>query len=251
MSDARLAIVTGTSSGIGTAVARALLADAWRVVGVARRVAPLEHQSYQHLRADLRDIGSLSRSTEPSLTALLRDPRWRRIGLVNNAADPGLLGQIPHLDVRRLAEVFAVNVAAPIWFMGLVLRLAPPDASIRIVNISSGAAGRAIPGLGAYGSSKAALRMTGMVLAAELEAAADPSLRGRDVTILSYEPGTVDTPMQASARTQPVDVLPSVGMFVDFKNASRLVPPEAPAREITAFLENGAGPRFQERRIGA
>ena len=43
----KLALVTGTSSGIGTAVARLLLEGSWTVVGVARRAAQLDHPRYR------------------------------------------------------------------------------------------------------------------------------------------------------------------------------------------------------------
>jgi NAD(P)-dependent dehydrogenase (short-subunit alcohol dehydrogenase family) len=179
------------------------------------------------------------------------ETRLQRIGLVNNAADPGLLGPIAQLDARRLPGVFATNTVAPVWLMGHLVRHAPAAAAIRIVNVSSGAALNAFPGLGAYGASKAALRMAGMVLATELENAADPALRARDIAIVSYEPGTVDTPMQHFARSQPVDILPSREIFVRFATERRLVPPEAPAREIADFLEGEARQRFTERRFGA
>jgi NAD(P)-dependent dehydrogenase (short-subunit alcohol dehydrogenase family) len=251
MADHRLAVVTGTSSGIGLATARALRDGGWHVVGIARREAPIDATGYEHIRADLRDVASLPKIVEPRLTAAMRDAAWRRVGLVNNAADSGLLGPVARLDLSRLPDVFAVNLSAPLWMIGALLRLAPREASVRIVNVSSGAAVRGVAGLAAYGSSKAALRMAGMVLAAEVDAGVDSDLRGRDVAVLSYEPGTVDTPMQANAREQSADVLPSVGMFVGFKKGDQLVPPEAPAREIVAFLERPAAPRFLERRLGA
>lgn len=246
----KLAIVTGSTSGIGHAVVRGLLDRGWRVLGAARRPSAIEHDAYEHARVDLRDIDALDATLGQRLTTLLGDRTLARVGLVNNAADPALLGPIATLDARRLAPVFATNVGAPIWFMGALVRLAPPTASLRIVNVSSGAATRAFPGLATYGSSKAALRMAGMALAAELESDTNTAHRERDVAVLSYEPGAVDTPMQTWARSQPTDVLPSRELFLRFEAEHILVPPEAPAGEIISFLESERGPRFQERRLG-
>ena len=245
-----LAVVTGTTSGIGHAVARTLLERGWRVLGVARRASGIEHDAYEHVRTDLHDIDAVDAALTPRLTTLFPDRALGRVGLVNNAADPALLGPVTTLDTRRLASVFAANVAAPIWLMSALVRLVPPAVPLRIVNVSTGAAVRAFPGLAAYGSSKAALRMAGMALAAELETAADTMLRERDITVLSYEPGTVDTPMQAWARSQSVDVLPSRDLFLRFDAERLLVPPEAPAAEIVAFLESESAARFEERRLG-
>lgn len=247
----KLAVVTGTTSGIGHAVARWLLGQGWFVLGAARRPSAIEHDSYEHLPVDLSDIDALDAVLTPRLTALLAERTLARVGLVNNAADPALLGPIATLDAHRLAAVFATNVAAPIWLMSALLRLAPTAVPLRIVNVSTGAAVRAFPGLAAYGSSKAALRMAGMALAAELDSAADATLRQRDVGVLSYEPGTVDTPMQAWARSQPIDLLPSRDLFLRFEAERLLVSPEAPAGEIGSFLESERVPRFQERRLGA
>jgi benzil reductase ((S)-benzoin forming) len=247
----KLAVVTGTTSGIGNAVASGLLERGWRVLGVARRPSAIEHDAYEHARVDLHDIDALDAALAPRLTTILADRSLARVALVNNAADPALLGPVSDIDARRLAAVFATNVAAPIWLMAAIVRLAPPMVPLRIANVSTGAAVRAFPGLAAYGSSKAALRMAGMALAEELDTAADPERRERDIAVLSYEPGTVDTPMQAWARSQPADVLPSRDLFVRFEAERLLVPPEAPAREIVGFLESERAPRFQERRLGS
>jgi NAD(P)-dependent dehydrogenase (short-subunit alcohol dehydrogenase family) len=144
-----------------------------------------------------------------------------------------------------------VNVVAPMWLMGCVVRHAPVDAALRIVNVSSGAAVRAFPGLAAYSASKAALRMAGMVLAAELDSPLRTTRAPADTAILSYEPGIVDTEMQRSARTRPLDEYPWGQLFRDFAADGRLVSPEAPAADIVSFLESDAQPRFAERRLGA
>ena len=242
----RLAVVTGTTSGVGQAVARTLLERDWRVLGLARRGSSIAHTSYEHLQVDLRDLEALTGPVESRLTTLLTDSSLLRVALVNNAADPALLGPIATLDARRLGDALAVNVTAPVWLMSAIVRLASQTAAVRIVNVSSGAAVRAFPGLAAYGASKAALRLAGMVMAAE----ADPTRFAGGFSVLSYEPGTVDTPMQAYARAQSPAVLPSVELFVRFAAERQLVSPDAPAREIADFLESDGTAPFVERRLG-
>ncbi len=72
-------------------------------------------------------------------------------------------------DPVEMQRVYAVNVSAPVWLMGWIVDQAARSAAVRIVNVSSGAASKAIPGLGVYAGTKAALRMAGMVLACELD----------------------------------------------------------------------------------
>ncbi|HYR36572.1 MAG TPA: SDR family NAD(P)-dependent oxidoreductase, partial [Burkholderiales bacterium] len=159
-------------------------------------------------------------------------------GLVNNAA-VGLAGRVQTLDAAELARSFELNTVVPLWLMGFVLKRA--KAPVRVVNVSSGAAQRPFPGLAAYCASKAALRMAGMSVAAE---------DARELHILSYEPGVVDTEMQLATRSKPLDEFPWGETFRRYHADGRLVPPERPAGEIVEFLEAAGGERFVEARLG-
>jgi len=248
MSAEPTAIVTGTSAGLGEAVARQLLERGWSVIGIARRPAPFAHERYRHIAYDLGGVVNDPAALESQL-ALPDAQTSSRIGLVNNAAVPEGLMPIARLDPRQLARIYAVNLIAPLWLMGYALRTALHDTPLRIVNVSSGAATTGFAGLAAYGSSKAALRLAGMSLAREWDTPS-PTARPRDrAAILSYEPGVVDTDMQRYARSRPAEEFPWAQMFHDFAARGVAVPPERPAREIVAFLESDNEPPFAERRL--
>jgi len=68
-----------------------------------------------------------------------------------------------------------------------------------------------------------------MALAAE--AVAGIGGTGRDLALVSYEPGMVDTAMQAENRAASPDDLPDVAMFVALHAEGRLVAPDRPAIE--------------------
>lgn len=246
----RLALVTGTSTGIGAAVARQLLQGGWEVAGVARRDAEIEDDRYHHLAADLQDAPAAVAAIEAAFGALLGESRWRRIGLVNNAASVAATGPVQRLDAAELVRVYSVNVAMPLWLMGFVARQGARAAAIRIVNLSSGAAVRAAPGLAAYCSSKAALRMAGMVFGAELDSPLRPADTPSDLSILSYSPGVVDTEMQLASRSMPAEAFPWGGMFRDFAAQGLLAAPDLPAADVVAYLESDGGERFAERKRG-
>ncbi len=247
---ARVALVTGTSSGIGEAVARELLRRSWRVVGASRRAAAIEDPRYTHLRIDLGNVAELAARVEAAVSPLVTDASVVRVALVNSAADPGLLGPLGRIDPVEMLRVYAVNVAAPVWLMGWIVNRTARNSAIRIVNVSSGAASKAFPGLGAYASTKAAMRMAGMVLACELDSPDRPGGPHPDATILSYEPGVVDTAMQAAIRASSVETLPVVQMFKRLAAEGLLVPPERPAKEIADYLDHDKHLRFAERRLG-
>jgi benzil reductase ((S)-benzoin forming) len=244
------ALVTSTSAGIGAEVAAQLLRHGWSVVGVSRRAASLTDARYRHLSIDLEDLSMLG-AIEEEVAPRLRDAAWSRVGLVNNAAYAGHLGPAQLIDPAELMKLYAVNVAAPIGCMGLIARHCKSSVPLRIVNLSSAAARQAFPGLAAYGSAKAALRMAGMVLAAEWQSTAPHAPTRRNASILSYEPGAVDTAMQTGVRAIQAEAFPWVDLFIGLADRGMLVPPAAPAAEIVAFLEADGEPVFAERRLGA
>ena len=248
--DDRLALVTGTTRGIGAAVAAQLLERGWQVIGIARHPSPVDHARYRHLILDLADAGTLSATIDRDVAALVSDSRRRRVALVNNAAAPGALGPLESVQPIDLLRVSAVNWVAPAWLMAFVLRCAPRHAALRIVNVSSGAAVQAFAGLSDYCATKAALRMTGLVAAAELDSPLRSTVAPSDTAILSYEPGTVDTEMQAAARARPPSEYPWGQLFRDFAARGMLVPPAMPAAEIVRFVESDGHPTFSERRLG-
>ena len=245
----RFAIVTGTSAGIGEAVARELLALGWSVIGIARRASDLTHPAYQHITFDLSRIVDDAADLERTLAPLIGSDARRRIGLVNNAAAAEGLMPVARLEPAMLERTHAVNVIAPIWLMGLVMRATAPNVALRIVNVSSGAATTGFPGLAAYGSAKAALRLAGMSLASEFESTSNTHEARRDAAVLSYEPGVVETDMQRYARSRSPQEFPWVSMFHDFVERGLLVPAERPAEDIVAFLESDHQPPFSARRL--
>ena len=243
----RVALVTGTSSGIGSALTEILLDDGWSVVGLSRKAAEFDSPNYQHVTIDLGDLDQLRKAANEQLAAIISDEKWQRVALVNNAADIGALRPMQDVDPQRLAHAFAVNAVAPMYLMGFLVHTAPPATMLRIVNVSTGAAVQPLPGGSDYSASKAALRMAGMVLAAELQSDERPGGPRQNVAILSYAPGVVDTPMQVAARAPN---RPWNQMFVNFHTQGQLQPPRAPAIEVASFLDSDRCEPFAERRFG-
>jgi benzil reductase ((S)-benzoin forming) len=245
----RLCIVTGTSSGIGEVVARQLTGQGWSVVGLSRRPALALGPNYSHIQVDLGAVNDLTAVLDAKLGERVRGAELARVGLVNNAADVALLGQLEKVDAARMLQAYAVNTVAPVVLAGWVLRTAAPRVPVRIVNVSSGAGVEPFPGLGAYGATKAALRLAGMVMAAELDMREAGGGPRRDATIWSYEPGVVATPMQAAVRNSTPDSVPIVQVFHDLHAGGHLLTPEVPAAAIVTYLESDDHPRFAEQRF--
>lgn len=244
----KTAIVTGTSSGIGEALAKDFLGRRWRVVGVARREAPIEHEHYEHHQADLSDPKSFEEFASAAVDPVLASDA-ERIALVNNAAWMGSLTRVRDYRMNDLAELHALNTAAPVALMARCVAGRRDGVALRILNVSSGAAHSAFPGLADYCASKAALRIAGQTLALELEA---DGIAARDVALLSYEPGLVETRMQQSGRGSDPEVFPSQSVFAGFHADGKVVEPAQVVGPMITFAESeDTAEHFQELRFGS
>ena len=241
----RLALVTGTSAGLGLEIARALLERGWLVIGVARRSASISNASYRHVHLDLGDLPAVE-AFAAGLAAAPAVAAAARLGLVNNAALLGAVRPLTRLTAADHHRAHAVNAVAPLLLSGAMARLAG-RRPLRIVDVSSGAAQRARAGRTVYSSTKAALRLGGMALAAEAEAGIGGT--ARDLALVSFDPNMVDTAMQAENRAASPEDLPDVAEFVALAAEGRLVAPERPAAEIAGLLDRDGLPFFSERRF--
>ena len=179
--------VTGCSRGVGAALADSLLQRGWRVHGLARGDADAElvARGLQHHRLDLGDLAALEGCFDGTFAERLGLAEAHQVALVNNA---GVLAMAPSqaVDLAQLDTAVRINVTAPTWLMGWFVRHTPPRARLDIVNLSSGAASNPYPGWLAYCTSKAALRMAGRNVAADV--AEQPALLGRRIHVLDYAP---------------------------------------------------------------
>ncbi|MEZ6018310.1 MAG: SDR family NAD(P)-dependent oxidoreductase [Planctomycetota bacterium] len=244
-----IALVTGTSRGLGTAIAHALLSEGWRVHGVSRSQAPTalgSSERYVHHVQDLSEARGAEEWFEGSFVRAAGAPR--RVALINNAGRLAPLRGIHATHAREWVQNLTLNVAVPAWLMGACATQFP-DAALRIVNLSSGAATSAYPGWGAYCASKAALRMAGQVFAAEAEEL--PAHAGRDVRVVDYAPGVLATAMQAEIRAADPAHFPRRARFEALLEDGALADPSGPAREIVRLVEDGLRPRYEELRYPA
>jgi 3-hydroxy acid dehydrogenase/malonic semialdehyde reductase len=171
--DGKTAIVTGASSGIGAATARALKAEGARVVGGARRVDRLTTDVA--LEVDVTDPESCERFVDEAGPADI---------LVNGA---GLaLGRSPVTESTEEDErtVFETNVNGLVRMTRLVLQRSLREPG-HIVNIGSIAGRWAYPNGASYITSKFAVRGFTRALREDL--------LGRDIAVTTVDAGLVET----------------------------------------------------------
>lgn len=238
------AIVTGVSRGLGASLAAALLERGFTVLGVGRTPRPtLAQARFRFVRCDLAVVAGIDQALAPEFSTLAA-AKPASICLLNNAAIAGPVGTLGTLAAADVLDSLAVNLAAVVALANLFCRtFVDATQRRRIINVSSGAAQRALPGESLYCVAKAGMEMLTQALAVEQTA---PTFRA-----ISLRPGIIDTDMQRFARSQSREVLPCVDMFREFHSQGRLVPPDVAAAKIAdklvlADVEHGRTYSYQE-----
>lgn len=190
----RRVLVTGTSSGIGAAIARRLLDDGWAVTGLDRRPPAVDAGHYIHHVVDLADDAALAACLAGigEVTALVHAAGFMRTASLGTLV-PGDGAAMWSLHVDAAARL--ANALAP--------RLGP-DGRILLIGsrTAAGAAGRS-----QYAATKAAL--VGMVRSWAIE------LAPRGITVNVIAPGATDTPMlHDPGRAGVAPRVPPIGRFV-------------------------------------
>ncbi len=205
----KVAIVTGASSGIGMAIARALAGPGMKVAAGARttsRLAQLQaelaaqHAELLPVTVDLRD--------EASILAMFETvrKRWGGVDVLVNNAGVGNYGALATGKTDEWRELLDVNVLAPAVCVREALKdmTGKPDAAL--INISSIAAHRVAPGnfAGFYSATKFALRAMTESLRAELASQKSP------VKVAMISPAVTATEFheRATGNKQDLDFTP-------------------------------------------
>lgn len=183
MSDPRVAVVTGASSGFGAEIARRLAARGDLCVLLARRVDRLEALAEEiGGEPEPCDVSDREAVEEVAARVLERHPRVHL--LVNNAGIPGRTSFI-HGDPEIVERLIRTNYLGNVWCLRAFypgLRAAAPSDVVNIVSVSGVVAG---PPSGAYAASKHAQLAFSRTMAAEL--------RREGIRVHTVKPGFAET----------------------------------------------------------
>jgi len=221
-----LYIVTGTTQGLGRALAEAVAGDPANELVALSRAPDAPIPGGARIEADLTDGAAVERACD-RVESRIRGKRYDKAVLINNAGVVAPVGALESVDPDALERNLVVNLVAPLRLMRRFLRMTEGAAALRrIINISSGAGRRPVAGWSAYCTAKAGLDMASRVAALEAQS------RGRAVEVVSLAPGVIDTTMQATVRALSAEEFADVERFRKMKAEGTL----RPAGEVAADI---------------
>lgn len=192
----RQAVVTGTSSGVGQAIARALLDEGWKVTGLDVSDASIAHTAFDPVRVDLCDgaAAEAAATRASGAQALIHAAGVLRVGKLGrqSAAEGEKMWRV-HVDsVARIGNILIPAMAA--------------RGAGRVVLIGSRVA-RGKAGRSQYAATKAALIAMARSWAAEVVAAG--------VTINVVSPAATQTAMlEDPGRGSETPRMPPLGRYI-------------------------------------
>lgn len=224
----QVAIVTGASSGIGTAIAEQLVARGVHVMLAARRVERL-HALAERLRGagegngetaviqcDVREVAEVEATVKQTLA------RWGKLDILVANAGLGYRAPLMESDIARFRLMLDTNV----WGLLLTLKFGIPPmlerGSGQVVVMSSVAGRVPTPGGSAYCGTKAA--------ATAIADSVRQEVGPKGIRVITVEPGVVISEFQEVA-SYPPEIVPNM-----LKGATPLQPEDI-GRTVLAALE--------------
>ena len=169
---ALVAVVTGSSSGIGLATSLALARSGYLTYATMRNlakrdsiqsIAEKQHLPIRTVQLDVTDENSVKNAIQSILSEA------GRIDVLVNNAGYGLTGAFEDIEIDEIKALYETNLFGVIRVTQAVLPTMRKQRSGRIINISSGAGRIGYPGGSAYVSSKFALEGLSESMAYEIE----------------------------------------------------------------------------------
>lgn len=195
MSNAKVVLVTGVSSGIGRAVAQLFVEQGCQVFGTVRRATTLDLlPGVELVEMDVRDDASVQRAIETVIV------QAKRIDVLVNNAGGSLVGSVEETSIAEAQSLFDTNVWGALRTTQAVLPHMREQRSGRIVNISSVLGFLPAPFMGLYSASKHAIEGMSETL--------DHEVRKFGVRVVLVEPSFTRTNLDLNA-PQATDKIPA------------------------------------------
>lgn len=202
----KIAIVTGSSKGIGESVTRNLLKNDFKVYGISRSISDIKEPNFVWINSDLTEPESFSEISKK----IVED----KVDLIVNNAGIAFGQDGLELTDKEFEDVFNLNFKSPIYLIKALFEKVKGGTVITISSVSDRLVG---PKFGLYCASKAAVSKYIEVL----------SMENPDIKFVTLLPSYVDTPLLRKLHGE--------GQFSDFE-WDEIIKPEQIAEFINDIL---------------
>ncbi|KAJ3270746.1 Intraflagellar transport protein 74 [Terramyces sp. JEL0728] len=240
-----LVFITGASQGFGKELAL-VIARSYMVKGPTEVVlAARSIKNSEQTKTEFKGINSSSditisavylnyesESLENDIGDMLAKlgTQYNHIYLFNNAGTLGKLDHVRNLSYQDIVSNVQINLTGPLFMTGKFLDKYDQKSKITVVNVSSLAAIQPFDTWGMYCATKAARNMYHRNIALEED------LLKKQVRVLNYAPGPLDTAMQQRIRQEMPDVELKKA-FTNMHEKNNLVQPRDSAQALITLLE--------------
>ncbi|MDC0204373.1 SDR family NAD(P)-dependent oxidoreductase [Flavobacteriales bacterium] len=217
----KVALITGTGSGIGKALAKLLLSKNYLVFGYSR-TNQIENKNFTFTKIDLSSLEEICKLQFPNINIATN------ILLVNNAAT---IGSILPLDKKTTTDIvneYHLNLITPTLLSRKFISTYALQQKL-LINISSGAANSPIASWSTYCVAKSGLDMLTKVINEEKQ---------DNLQLFSIHPGVVDTKMQHEIRNSDRRYFPLLDKFIAYYNDNKLENIQGTAKKIYYIVQN-------------
>ncbi len=222
--------ITGTSRGLGQALAQGLLNNPENRVRGIGRTNSIVHPNFQFTELDLSDLDAVA------AFHFVEHHGVKSITLINNAGIVGHITPAGNDTAENIRRIYAVNMVAPALLCNAFIKTySEKEGNKQIVNISSGAGKNPIDGWSNYCATKAGLDLYSRTLAEEFKIYDRPDFR-----IWSVAPGIVDTAMQEEIRNAKPGHFSRLDQFITYHAEGQLASAEVVAGKYFRIFESPA-----------
>ncbi|MFC3195747.1 SDR family NAD(P)-dependent oxidoreductase [Marinicella sediminis] len=235
-----ITFIAGGSKGLGLAMLQRFQKAGHQVIEFSR-----SGDGKTHLNCDMSQPDEARQVFKSAFNNAAKDPELRSVNLIINAATLTPFGELAQYATAEMEQHLTINIHSTMTLLHEFMT-AFQDRAIGkgLAYMSSGAARRAIPGLGIYSASKAFFERFIDTLATEQQSQSNP------VKCLIINPGVMNTDMQAEIRQQHVDDFPMLPWWQELHDKGQLADPvdvaEVCYQLISESGENGGYYTAQE-----
>lgn len=202
----KVVLITGTSSGIGAALAEEFHARGLRVIATARNleaIAPLAEKGMATYELDVTNVAQMIQVVERVHAT------EKRIDILVNNAGYGLIGALMDLSPAAIAHQLQTNSLAPVILTQKIAPIMKTQGHGLVINISSISGVVATPFAGAYCASKAALNLFSDTLRMEL--------KPFGIHVMTVQPGAIKSKIGKKAEQRILDTFPQHSWYASIK----------------------------------